>query len=161
MPTSEPRPFGPQHVFREAAEGEPYGRTLLSSAEDTHELLAMRWRPGARCAPHDHGGASGTIHLIEGRFVERRFGFEDGALRVVATMTHETPALLRMEVGVIHDMVAPEGGLSLHRYATAIRGMRVWDVPNEKVLVVSDECGAWVPVNAELVVSSTPWGEMP
>lgn len=148
-------------VFQEPESNEPYGRTLLSSSDDECELLAMRWRPGARCAPHDHGESSGTIHLVEGRFVERRFAFEDGALRVVATETHDAPALLHIEANVIHDMVAPEGGLSLHRYQAAIHGMRVWDVSGEKVLVVSDECGAWVPSDPALICSSVPWTKTP
>ena len=171
MPTSEPGPSSPQvsseagpgvrQVFGAAADGEPYGRTMLSSAADSHELLAMCWRAGARCAPHDHGDSAGTIHIIEGRFVERRFRFEGGALRVIATATHEAPALLHIEAYVIHDMVAPDGGLSIHRYETAIQGMRVWDVAEEETLVVRDECGAWIPSDPAQVVSRVPWSALP
>lgn len=144
-------------LLLEADEGQPYGRTLLSSADDTHELLAMRWRPGVRCAPHDHGDSFGSIHIIEGHFVERRFSFDDGVLRVLGTETHEAPALLRIEANVIHDMVAPKGGLSIHRYASTITGMRVWDVARERTLVVSDACGAWVPSDPEKIISAQAW----
>lgn len=160
MPTHEPLPLSPSHVFREAESGEPYGRTLLPSADDACELLAMRWRPGARCAPHDHGSSAGTIHLVEGRFVERRFRFDGAALHVIAEETHEAPALLHIEANVIHDMVAPTGGLSIHRYTTAIRGMRVWDVSGQNVLVVTDDCGAWIPSDETMIRSSTPWNEL-
>lgn len=120
----------------------------------------MRWRPGVRCAPHDHGDSCGTIHLIEGSFIERRFRFLAGALECVAIESYDAPAVLHIEADVIHDMVAPDGGLSIHRYASVIRGMRVWDVDARRTLVVDDECGAWVPSNDELIVESKRWNEV-
>ena len=39
---------------------DPYSRLLLH-ADDDVEVMVARWRPGARCAPHDHGGSGGFV----------------------------------------------------------------------------------------------------
>ncbi|MCB9733450.1 MAG: cysteine dioxygenase family protein [Deltaproteobacteria bacterium] len=144
----------------EPAPGEPYGRTLLT-ADDDHETLIMRWRPGATCAPHDHGDAGGAIHLLEGAFVERRYRHDADGLSLVAVYEHEAPAVVAVEPGCIHDMRSLGPGTSVHRYSPRIAGMRVYDVERRETLVVSDDCGAWVPRDEALIVAREPWPEPP
>lgn len=145
----------------EPAPGEPYGRTLLT-ADAHHEALLMRWRPGATCAPHDHGAAAGIIHLLEGAFVERRYRREDGGgLTLIATHEHRAPAVLEVAPGCIHDMQALGAGTSVHRYSPRIQRMRVYDRERRETLIVADDCGAWIPSDPALVVAREPWPDAP
>src|SRR4051812_40776666 len=41
-------------------DGEPYSRSILR-VDDEVEIMVARWRPGHRCAPHDHGGSGGFV----------------------------------------------------------------------------------------------------
>ncbi|TNF29684.1 MAG: hypothetical protein EP329_15155 [Deltaproteobacteria bacterium] len=137
------------------ADGEPYGRMPLV-VDAAHEMILMRWRPGATCAPHDHGEAAGVIHLVEGVFTERTYAREGDRLVVVATREVAAPAVLEAGPGVIHDMRCDRAGVSLHVYAPRIHGMRVYDLARREVLVVSDDCGAWVPSDPAQVVAREP-----
>lgn len=133
----------------------PYERKLLA-ADDTSETLAMIWRDGASCAPHDHGAAGGTIHVVSGGVVERRYVFRAGELRVVSESTARAPAILTIAPGVIHDMRAAAGTITIHHYTPRIHAMRVYDCARRETLVVADDCGAWVPDDAQ-VIERIPW----
>ena len=50
-------------------------------------------------------------------------------------------------------------GLSLHIYFPRIEKMRVYDVEGRRTLVVSDNCGAWIPRQPEQLVNETAWGD--
>lgn len=143
-------------LLREPAGFEPYGRTLLSvTAEE--EVLAMVWRPGATCAPHDHGEAAGIIHVVSGQVTERVYRWTGRNLEVVTTATHAAPALLTVAAGCIHDMTALGPALTVHRYAPRVSGMRVWDVARRRTLVVADDAGAWVPEDTAGALAELPW----
>ncbi len=142
--------------LREPADGEPYGRTVVSATPDA-EVIAMLWRPDATCAPHDHGEAEGTIHVVSGAVRERVYRWTGRALEVVRTTTHEAPALLQVRAGCIHDMTALGPALTVHRYAPRVTGMRVWDVVGRRTVVVPDDCGAWLPADPGAVVTVAPW----
>lgn len=137
------------------AEGEPYGRTVVAADED-HEMILMRWRAGATCAPHDHGGASGVIHLLEGVFTERLYARDGDRLVVVRTREVVAPAIVAVGAGLVHDMCCDRAGSSLHVYRPRIHGMRVYDLARREVLVVSDDCGAWVPSDPAMILGREP-----
>jgi len=137
------------------APGEPYGRTLVH-ADDAHEMILMRWRPGMPCAPHDHGGASGVIHLLEGVFTERVYAREGDRLIVVAERTVTAPAVVTVGPGHLHDMSCDRAGASLHVYRPRIAAMRVYDLARREALVVSDDCGAWIPSDPTLILAREP-----
>ena len=118
--------------------GRAFGRAL--------EIAVARWRPGRRCAPHDHGGAGGLVVLLRGRYRERVFRSEGGVLRLTSVRSYQAPAILRVEADTIHDMVAYEGGLSLHFYWPAPRAIAIFDQVAEDTATVAGT-GAWRPVS--------------
>lgn len=136
--------------------GEAYSRKLLHRELGAEVLLAA-WAEGARCAPHDHGRALGVVHLLRGRFLERTWGRSGRDLVVTGTRTLDAPARLEVDDGSIHDMEASAGGISLHVYRPCIREMRVYDVIRRETLVVSDDCGAWIPSETRQIVSREVW----
>ena len=126
----------------------------------------MTWRPGATCAPHDHGAtASGTIHVLHGTFIERRFVLERGELRVTSETRITAPALLSIPAGVIHDMqllegqglAGEDGGMTVHVYTPRIEHMRVYDTAARETLIVVDDQGAWIPSDPARIVAREPW----
>ncbi|ART68518.1 hypothetical protein BTO20_07960 [Mycobacterium dioxanotrophicus] len=127
-----------------AQPGEPYSRLVLR-VDDEVEIMLARWRPGQRCAPHDHGGAGGFVILLEGTFVERRFGWDGEDLVVTHSDTLPAGAVTSITSEVIHDMMAPDGGLSLHLYSPPANSMRVFDLQRREVLELVGNYGAWIP----------------
>ncbi|GAB3017654.1 methyltransferase domain-containing protein [Mycobacterium bourgelatii] len=125
-------------------DGEPYSRSILR-ANDRVEIMLARWRPGHSCAPHDHGGASGFVIAVDGKFHERRFHWENTQLVVSEhTMRHEgEPIPISRED--IHDMAAETAGLTLHFYSPPPAGMRVFDLERAEVLELVGNYGAWIP----------------
>ena len=75
-------------------DGEPYSRSILR-VDDEVEIMVARWRPGHRCAPHDHGGSGGFVVAVEGTFQERRFGWEGTQLVVAETTTRPEGEAIR------------------------------------------------------------------
>jgi predicted metal-dependent enzyme (double-stranded beta helix superfamily) len=138
------------------AEGEPYGRAVVEASDD-HEVLLMRWRAGATCAPHDHADAGGVIHIVSGSFVERRYQLREGELFMYGEKRISAPAVIMVGPGTIHDMKSEDGGTTVHVYRPRITGMRVYDTERREVLVVDDDCGAWIPRDDAHVRSRRPW----
>jgi predicted metal-dependent enzyme (double-stranded beta helix superfamily) len=136
--------------------GEPYSRTILHR-EPGSELLLAAWAEGARCAPHDHGHALGVVHLLRGRFLERTWTRRGRDLVVTSSRSLDAPAQLEVDDGSIHDMEASAGGISLHVYRPCIRHMRVYDVIRRETLIVSDDCGAWIPLETRQIISREVW----
>lgn len=134
----------------------PYDRELLQ-ADGEREVLLLRWRPGIRCAPHDHGQASGVIHLVEGELRERRFRFTGTALELLSEVLHRAPAFVSIAAGEIHDMVSTTGAMTVHRYGPRMGHMRIYDEARRETLVVGEECGAWMPERDE-VRRRESWG---
>jgi ubiquinone/menaquinone biosynthesis C-methylase UbiE/predicted metal-dependent enzyme (double-stranded beta helix superfamily) len=124
--------------------GEPYSRSILR-ADDQVEIMVARWRPGHRCAPHDHGGAGGFVVAVEGSFQERRFRWDGPRLVVGETITRPEGEAIGISSDDIHDMGAEAGGVSLHLYSPPAPGMRLFDLDREEVLELVGNYGAWIP----------------
>ncbi len=140
-----------------AALGEPYGRAVLLAREDA-EVVLMWWRAQAPCAPHDHGQAGGHVLVLEGEVHERAWGWSQGELVAQdGAQVARAGEVVALGPGRVHDMVAPEGALTLHLYKPRIRGMRVFDVARRRTLVVADDCGAWVPAREALIEEVLWW----
>ncbi|AMD55634.1 hypothetical protein ATO49_22485 [Mycolicibacterium fortuitum subsp. fortuitum DSM 46621 = ATCC 6841 = JCM 6387] len=90
-------------------DGEPYSRTILRV--DEVEIMLARWRPGQRCAPHDHGGAGGFVIVLQGGFEERRFDWDGPRLTVTTSTEHHTGEVTSITSDVIHDMAGLDGGI--------------------------------------------------
>jgi hypothetical protein len=141
----------------QARPGEPYGRKVLH--RDAHrEVLLMYWRGGVWCAPHDHASATGRALVLRGRFRERRWRFDGAALHLLHEQTVDSPSMLSISLGDIHDMCSEDdGGVSLHVYRPGISRMRVFDRDRRESLVVSDDCGAWIPHDSRQVMARERW----
>ncbi len=135
---------------------EPYGRQPLHRG-DLGEVLLVRWREDTFCSPHDHGAASGIIGLLRGEFVERLWRWRDGDLEVVGERNLTAPTVMKVAAHAIHNMLARGDGVGIHFYVPAISGMNVYDRERRQTLLVSDDCGAWVPGDPTLVLSQQPW----
>jgi hypothetical protein len=136
-----PQPASPR-------EGEPYSRTLLARTAHGEVMLAA-WREGARCAPHDHGGASGFVLVLAGSFRETRFEFDGEELRKRSERCVRAWEYSQAPEAAIHDLCAERGGITLHVYAPCIERMRVFDVEQRATLLVPGDRGAWVQPVAE------------
>ena len=136
---------------------EPYERRLLQ-ADDATEVLVMTWRPGATCAPHDHGLTSGgVVHLVVGALVERRYRFDGHGLAMVAEARYDAPAVLTVEPGVVHDMRAIGKTTTVHVYQPRVASMRVYDAAARTTWIVHDAHGAWLPRADAAAVVAERW----
>lgn len=128
----------------DAADGEPYSRSILRVNERV-EIMLARWRPGHSCAPHDHGGSGGVVVALEGTFQERRFGWDGTQLLVNESVTRGEGTAIAISPDVIHDMAAETAGLTLHIYSPPPAGMRVFDLERDEALELVGNYGAWIP----------------
>lgn len=136
----------------------PYARAVLGAVDGVHFLL-VRWQRGVFCAPHDHGNATVTTWLLEGRLTERRWRIGAKGLILEAAETYTAPALFNADLGAIHDMASATGALSLHAYSTANDAMRLFDVRRRSTILVGPAAGAWLPAAPEHIVERVPWKE--
>jgi hypothetical protein len=136
--------------------GEPYGR-LPIFRDAVGEVLLVRWREETFCAPHDHGDAGGFVCLLRGRLVERHWRWRAGELCAVAERAHAASEVIAVGPGAIHDMKASDAAVGIHFYFPAIQGMQVFDRVRRETLVVSEDCGAWIPQDDSLVISRAGW----
>lgn len=125
-------------------DGEPYSRSILR-VDDEVEIMLARWRPGQRCAPHDHGGSGGFVIPVEGTFQERLFSWDGPQLVVAEHAIRAQGAPIRIAPDDIHDMAAGTCGLSLHVYSPPAASMRVFDLEHAEVLELVGDYGAWIP----------------
>ena len=125
------------------APGTPYSRQQLHATEGLEVMLAT-WEPGLRCAPHDHGGSHGCVSVLHGTFHEQRYGWVGTQLCRIAEAHRTEGQVMNFGPEVIHDMVAPDGGLTLHAYSPAPTRMSVFDLAHEQVLDMVGDFGAWL-----------------
>ncbi|MCU1498353.1 MAG: methyltransferase [Acidimicrobiales bacterium] len=129
----------------EPADDVPYSRLVLHAEPDV-EVMIARWRPGACCAPHDHGGSSGFVVALDGSFGEDRYGWHRSELAPFDHLDHPPGEAFGFGPSVIHAMAAGDtGGVSLHVYSPAPAHMRVYDLDAAEVLDLVGDFGAWVP----------------
>lgn len=135
-------------VVLEAVPGTPYSRQKIYES-DQLEVMIANWVPDFRCAPHDHGGSAGFVALLSGTFHERRFAWDGPRLVVTDEVDRAAGDHLQFGPEVIHDMVAPTGGLTLHAYSPPPQRMNVFDLDREEVLDLVGSFGAWIPTDAD------------
>lgn len=128
----------------EPGDGEPYSRLCLHVDDDVEVMLA-RWRPGARCAPHDHGGSRGFVIAVDGSFDEVRYAWQGSELVPGEPVTRRSGQIFGFGPEVIHDMTASSAGLTLHTYAPPPTHMNVYNSARREVLRLVGDFGAWIP----------------
>lgn len=134
----------------------PYSRNLVYKS-DQLEVMIARWNPEIECHPHDHGASEGCVWLLQGNFSESAYGFDGSSLRKNGKAHLAQGHIIKVKRGEIHSCLCDRDGLSVHLYWPAIRHMMVYDLQNQKSLVVSGNCGAWIPDSADMIVKTIPW----
>jgi len=140
---------------------ETYGRHVLFSTPD-FEVMMASWRPHATCAPHDHGFSTGTVLVLEGSFEEMSYKWSaDSGEVAVDPSTARRASLgqfIEVEGNTFHHMRnLGDVGVTLHFYTPAISNMKVLDLDNKKTLIVSEDCGAWIPKDPKKIREIQPW----
>lgn len=141
---------------RRADPDKPYGRNVLLETDHVEGMVAT-WTPGVWCAPHDHGGSVGGVRVLQGAAEHRVFRVRDGELELVRQERVQAGDVMRCGSTLVHAMC--DGGedeplMTLHMYAGPIDHMVVYDVENQRTLVVDGGCGAWVPSEPRLIRST-------
>ncbi len=134
----------------------PYSRVVLSAAPGC-EIMLARWTPNRACAPHDHGASAGWVFYLEQDFEECSYRWHDGELVSHGLFPHRAGTHTEVRRSEIHSCVCHGSGLSLHVYFPRIERMRVYDLTGRRTIVVSDDCGAWIPHRPEQRVEEKAW----
>jgi cysteine dioxygenase len=137
------------------APGEPYGRRPLRR-DELGEVMLAGWGE-IECAPHDHAGGEGKVHVLEGSFTETEWVWREGVLRRGAVRRWTAGDAIPVAAGTIHSMTAHDRGTTLHVYRPAISGMQVFDPVRQETLSVRDDCGAWIPRDDGMILSRFRW----
>jgi cysteine dioxygenase len=125
----------------------PYGRRVLFQNDDLEVMIAS-WTRGVPCAPHDHGGSSGAVRVLQGRSRHLVWALADGVLKVVKEEVVAAGGVMVCGADMVHSMGddgANEPLVTLHMYTKSVDHMVVYDLDALETLVVEGSCGAWVP----------------
>lgn len=140
-----------------ASPSEPYGRKILFKDGQIEVMLAS-WSYKSSAAPHNHGSSKGLIWFAHGRFSEQHFRFRDRNLQKInPAILFSENEVVAVDANDIHSCCPESTGLSLHIYSPPINEMKVWDEAQKLTLTVSDECGAWIPKDRDLILEEHPW----
>lgn len=139
---------------------EAYGRHVMYSTPE-FEVMMASWRPHAECAPHDHGFSTGCVLVLDGEFEEISY-IQTADKGLVADLSTARRArknqIIPVEGKTFHSMKSlGDLGITLHFYTPAIHNMKVLDLKNKRTLVVSEDCGAWVPQDTQKIIEVMPW----
>lgn len=132
----------------------PYGRRVLVQTEHAEVMLAT-WTRGAPCAPHDHGGSEGAVRVVRGAAIHWQWQVRQGGLCLVREERVRAGDVLEVKAGLVHSM-GDAGGreplVTLHFYTGPIDHMIVYDVNEQRTLMVDGSCGAWLPWDAPSMI---------
>jgi hypothetical protein len=127
--------------------GERNGIRLLRTPD--YDVWLLRWPPGSRVTPHDHGDSAGAFTVLDGELTELRWQGAIPECRLV-----RPGEAVSVERGMVHDVVATNGvAYSLHAYSPPLQAMSFYDLPAPapQVTVFTGPSG-----NLSLVTSPTP-----
>lgn len=148
--------FRPLALPAPEASGTPYSRNVLACGPAGEAMLAT-WGQGSKSAIHDHGGANGAVIILDGHFVETHFQLREGRLKTGKSLQYQPGMVARVTGKSIHDMQAPQGGLTLHLYAPEPLPVRLYDPARRQTVMVASNAGAWLPAKAEHVLAIESW----
>jgi predicted metal-dependent enzyme (double-stranded beta helix superfamily) len=139
-----------------------YGRTVLRAGPEV-EVMVARWTPGRGCAPHDHGGSTGVVRVLQGEATHVWYHIQDGALVEVGQERAGAGDLLLVDPALIHAMRPADGVplVTLHLYAAPIASMAVFDCHAKRSLRVTGRSGAWIPDDPSLILRELPGIALP
>lgn len=116
---------------------EPYRRLRLFNGLGV-EVMVSLWRGPAVTAQHDHGGGSGGLMVLFGRFVEH--GFD----RKRPPRALGPGDVVRVGRTDVHALQSLGSGAALHVYRGCSRGLRVFDPLRREMVQLPDGQGAWL-----------------
>lgn len=134
-----------------------YGRTVLCNGPRV-EVMVASWTPGRGCAPHDHGGSTGVVRILQGGATHLKYQLAGGDLVEEAREAVAAGGQLLVDPGLIHAMVPVDGAtlVTLHLYADPIPSMAVFDCSSRRSLRVAGRSGAWIPEDTTLILEEVP-----
>ncbi|MGZ3693976.1 MAG: cysteine dioxygenase, partial [Bdellovibrionota bacterium] len=141
-------------------EDEPYSRKIIYNGT-LGDVMVARWRKGARCLPHDHGGAHGLVTVLMGEFFEQPFTAGEHFAPFGPELRFAQGDIEAVVSTEIHSLRAVTEGVTLHLYSPPIRGMKVYDEDDRIIYTVADNCGAWIPSDKNLILGRQPFGADP
>jgi hypothetical protein len=103
----------------------PTARTAVEMlATAGYDVWLVRWPPGSRVTPHDHGDSAGVLTVVAGILEESRWHRHLRHRRVLEPM-----AVAALEHGLVHDVavVSKEPALSVHVYSPPLESMGFYD----------------------------------
>lgn len=130
----------------------PYGRNVLFN-HPRLEVMIATWTRGISCAPHDHSVSRSAIRVLQGRSHHRLFKVQNHQLVETLSERKSVQDVIRCAPLQIHAMGDDAGEaqlITLHAYSSGIDNMLVYD--NGTTMIVSGQCGAWVPDSSELIL---------
>jgi len=141
------------------AAGHPYGRKLLlgygAAQLPAVELVVIRWRPGQRCAIHDHGGGHGFVYVLQGKLHNEAWSDSESLIGGVPGQKTSWSAGSSIPIGsqCVHSMMARADGptISLHLYIGANAAMTIYDPESMRRFLVSGTHGAWLPNDSDIL----------
>ena len=91
-----------------------------------YDVWLLRWPPGTRVTPHDHGESAGAFTVVEGELIELRWHSSSTECRLVGAGDFVSIAR-----GVVHDVIATnQVAYSLHAYSPPLETMCFYAVPS-------------------------------
>lgn len=116
---------------RQQLGNDPIRRTGLRLVPtDDYDVWLLRWPPGTRVSPHDHGGSAGAFVVVSGELVELRWNDSIAASRIVGRGD-----IVTIEDGMVHDVVATNClSYSVHVYSPPLAKMSFYDESGVEVM---------------------------
>ncbi|MEO7109262.1 MAG: methyltransferase domain-containing protein [Polyangiaceae bacterium] len=136
--------------------GEPYSRTVVHH-DEACEVMIAKWR-GAWCAPHDHGGRRGLVHVVRGRVEEASFGSVTESTvnsRMKTIRALGEGESLRCGGTDVHALRGDDGTITVHAYAGPDADFRVFSDDLDRVWKVPAAHGAWIPRDEKTAEQNT------
>ncbi len=113
------------------------------------EVMLARWNPGEECWPHDHGGASGVVFILQGEAIVNEYKYIGRELCYEPSVTER-----RFKAGegnlvektTIHSMrsIGDKELVSLHVYLPEPEKIWIYDTKGKERLLI-DRGGAFAP----------------
>ena len=126
-------------------ERKPYGRKVLFN-HSRLEVMIATWTRQSPCAPHDHSVSRSAILVLQGRSHHRLLQVREHQLVETLSERKCVGDIIRcapLQVHAMGDDSAQDRLITLHAYAGGIDNMLVY--AEGQTLIVSGDCGAWVP----------------
>lgn len=124
------------------------------------EVMLARWKSGEECWPHDHGGSSGVVFILQGEARINEYIFSGGELRYDPSVTEKhlkTGDYGLVDKTTIHSMrsVGHEELVSLHVYLPEPEHIWIYDMKGLQRMLIN-RGGAFTPRDEAAIREQKP-----